>query len=323
MDEGEPVMGDVVRVRRHNFMPPGQRKKALRSLELYLDGKRWSEIAKNGGMTWRTFAWTLAQYPDLSKAWQEARKNSAHSFEDRALELAEELVSANKFSGTQVRAHEVAMNQYRWSAARRNPTEYAEAAANKVSVVVPIQINSSLNLAEGGREQDERTQDDYQFAAGVLPEVPKTPEVPQEDIVDVLEDAGYEIAFDIPAPPEAESELEVQSDQQEPQSPPADALEALATRLGLPDEVPAVIKRRPPPGKLPKKHKDARLTSVTKATMLKSASRNPVVARALETNPKEHSNGRKSTGDKWRAANSRRAKPVQQPPSGDGSGSDA
>lgn len=311
-------MGEVVRVRRHNFMPPGQRKKALKSLELYLDGKRWAEIAKLGGMTWRTFAWTLAQYPDLSKAWQEARKNSAHNFEDRALELAEELVGKNEFSGTQVRAHEVAMNQYRWSAARRNPAEYAEAGANKVSVIVPIQINSSLNLAEGGREQDTKVQDDYQFAASV----PKTPEVDEKDIVDVLEDAGYEIAFDIPAPSATDSLLEVESEPEEPSTPPVDALEALATRLGVPEELPAVIKRRPSPGRRAKGHKSAIGTGVTRTTLLKSASKNPVVARALETNPKEHSNGRKSHGDKWSAANSRRAKPVQQPPSGDGSGSD-
>lgn len=59
--------------------------------------------------------------------------------------MARQIKTAQK-NGTQVRAFEVAMNQLRWSATRRDPARYGE-RANTV-VRVPIQINTTLDLGD-------------------------------------------------------------------------------------------------------------------------------------------------------------------------------
>lgn len=243
--------------RRAGFMTPLERKRSLKSLELYVTGLPWTKMKALGGYNWPDFSRMMTKYPDLGKAYQEARRISAHSFEDKALELADKLAGEHNYTGTGVRAVEVAMNQYRWSAARRNPTEYAEAGANKVSLVVPIQINSSLNLAEPGAKETVRETDAYQFAAEVIAAEP------------------------LPAPPEAESVPEVETAPEQPETAPVPTGEALAAHLGLPDELPAAVPQRVSPGRPKKRHKDNNKTSITRASRLKSAKKNPTVARAL------------------------------------------
>lgn len=177
-------------IRRADYMTPNQMRKALRSLELYLEGKRWNEIGKLGGYGWLRFSHLMVQFPDLSKAYAEARRSSGHSFEDKALLLAEELTQANEFTGTQVQAHKAAMEQYRWSAARRNPTEYAEAGANKISMIVPIQINSSLNLAEPGAGEEKAAENPYEVRSEVLARVEEAGEELPVELDNLREQLG-------------------------------------------------------------------------------------------------------------------------------------
>lgn len=296
----------VPQVKKTDYMTPHQRKRSLRSLELYLQGYSWTNIAKLGGYTWGVFSKLMLVFPDLSKAYSEARRQSGQAFEDKALVLAEQLVGKNEFSGTQVRAHEVAMNQYRWSASRRDPTGYAEAGAKQVSVVVPVQINSSLNLAQPGAVTEVAEPSVWEVHAEVLgrppeaedvlevesdPEVEETTERPavagSDPILEAIEEAGLEVAFDIPAG------------------------EDLAKHLGLPDELPTAIKKRPSPGRPRKGHKNKRQTSTSRTHMLQKARRNPTVARALGLEPEPTNEPTVDAGDQ--SAEHGRGKPVHEP----------
>lgn len=67
------------------------------------------------------------------------------SLEERALALANELEHGEQ-NHVKTRALDVAMQQYRWSAARRDPAKFGDKVATHVRV--PIQINTTLNLGE-------------------------------------------------------------------------------------------------------------------------------------------------------------------------------
>lgn len=247
------VTKTLTEARRQNFMVPRIRKRVLRSLHLYLEGFTWPQIAAQGGYNWRQFSWKMSEYPDLAKAYAEARRSSAHSFEDKALGLAEDLTGPNEFSGTQVQAHKAAMEQYRWSASRRNPSEYAEAGAKSVSLVVPIQINSSLDLAESGERSAAPAASIWEVRTEVLEAHESAPQSGSEEVeVETV-------------PEEAETAL----------VPAPDPLEAIGERLGLPVLVPSAAPRRPSPGRPRKGHKSAVGTGASRgsyARMKKSAS---------------------------------------------------
>lgn len=285
-----------LQARRANMLTPKQTQKVLRTLELMIEGRtRWPEMHDKGGLNYQLFLRLVARFPEVEKAWKNARASSAHMLEDRALELAEELVSPNEFSGTQVRAHEVAMNQYRWSAARRDPAAFAEAGANKNSTVVPVQIITSLNIGQPGGEGIKQEATIWETHANVL-----EGKVVEDAVVEDASSETLEEAWDAAGAAEEAAGDETLAEEEilQPLTPslPAgspEALEALRVQLGMPEEVPALIPKRPSPGRPPKRHKDARLTSVGRTNMLKKASKNPVLARALgiEYQPKEKTDG--------------------------------
>ena len=96
-----------------------------------------------------TFNRWVVQYPELSRAYAAARELSAHSFEEEALDIARVLAKDGvDFTSTKVRAYDTAIGQMRWSASRRNPKTYSERGS--VQITVPIQINTSLDLGDGG-----------------------------------------------------------------------------------------------------------------------------------------------------------------------------
>lgn len=251
--------------KRAGFMTPGVRDRVLMSLELYLEGNTWPKIAEKGGYSWARFSRLMVEYPDLGKAYSEARRSSGHSFEDKALGLAEELTAPNKFSGSQVQAHKAAMEQYRWSASRRNPTEYAEAGAKQVSVVVPIQINSSLDLSTGTDNSPPPAASIWEVQAKVINGEIAAERTPEE------------------AQGEPPDDLEVESDQQEAESPRAAspvALDSLADRLGLPEKLQSAVPVRPSTGRPRKKHKNLSDTVLT-AHRYAIKKKSPSVAAAL------------------------------------------
>lgn len=122
-------------------------KVALEIVERIAEGELLMEICAPGtGMPHRgTFhRWVVAQ-PELARAYNAARELSAMSLEERALALANELEHGEQ-NHVKTRALDVAMQQYRWSAARRDPAKFGDKVAAHVRV--PIQINTTLNLGE-------------------------------------------------------------------------------------------------------------------------------------------------------------------------------
>lgn len=121
---------------------------ALRICEKVAQGETLSDILQPGvGLPSRaTFYRWLIQYPELARAYSTAREMSAFSMDEEALDLARE-IRRNPGTAIRVRAYEVAMNQLRWSATRRNPKVFSDRAA--ISLTVPIQINTGLDLGQG------------------------------------------------------------------------------------------------------------------------------------------------------------------------------
>ncbi len=112
------------------------------------DGATLREISREAGMpTKSTVQRWIMKVPDLTAAWKAARELSAASLEDESLDMARVLKRQSDFTGTKVRAFEVAMNQFRWSASHRDPATYG--TTTTANVVVPIQINTSLDLGDG------------------------------------------------------------------------------------------------------------------------------------------------------------------------------
>lgn len=120
------------------------------------DGATLREIAKMPGMpTKSTIQRWIMKYPELSTAWKAARELSASALEDEALDMARVLKKQSGFTGTKVRAFEVAMNQFRWSASHRDPATFGQTA--QPNLVVPIQINTSLDLGDGKGSGEAKT----------------------------------------------------------------------------------------------------------------------------------------------------------------------
>lgn len=125
-------------------------KLAMRVLESIAAGMTRKEIEADPTLpAFVTFVkWTLLD-PKLREAWEEARRISALLLEDRALQEASDITSpaAEAWSGTRMRAAEIAMNQWRWSASRRDRATFGD--RNEASLVVPVQINTTLDLGNG------------------------------------------------------------------------------------------------------------------------------------------------------------------------------
>lgn len=124
---------------------------ALEICEKVAKGKILTEVCKGDGMPNRTTFWRWVMlYKDVAVAYQAARELSAQSLEDEALKMARELKEQTGFTTVRVRAYDIAMQQLRWSATRRDPSKYGQKA--KETITVPIQINTTLDL--GGNMSD-------------------------------------------------------------------------------------------------------------------------------------------------------------------------
>lgn len=95
----------------------------------------------------------LTLYPAMKRAYDAAKELSAVSLEEKALDLARKLSGPHNYTAVQVSAFRAAMEQFRWSAERRDPTHYG--TKQQVAVTVPVQINTTLDLGNapthGGR----------------------------------------------------------------------------------------------------------------------------------------------------------------------------
>ena len=124
---------------------------ALKICEKVAEGNTLLDICKEAGMPHRaSFQRWVMLYKDVAVSYQAARELSAQSLEDEALGLARKLSGPNDFTTVKVRAIDIALQQIRWSATRRDPSKYGQKA--RETITVPIQINTTLYL--GGDNRD-------------------------------------------------------------------------------------------------------------------------------------------------------------------------
>ncbi len=131
---------------------------ALRICERIAEGETLLAICAAGsGLPCRqTFYRWAVNYPELARAYATARELSGHSLEEEALCMARYIRDAKHMhDSASVRAYDVALGQLRWSASKRNPRVYSERAA--MTFTVPIQINTTIDLAAGGGGTAEHT----------------------------------------------------------------------------------------------------------------------------------------------------------------------
>lgn len=135
---------------------------ALDIVERIADGELLSKItAPNADpltITKQTFMRWVATVPELQTAYAAALQLSAHSFEEKAIDKAERTALA---PGTpqNVSAASLLISQYRWSAARRNPTRYSD--KGNTQIVVPVNISTTLDMGNKRQSVEVEVPDIY------------------------------------------------------------------------------------------------------------------------------------------------------------------
>lgn len=133
---------------------------ALDVVERVADGELLTDICnrQTGPVSKSTFLKWVATVPEVAKAYAAAQQLSALSFEEAAIKKAQATAMAPG-STQNVAAANLLVSQYRWSAARRNPTKYSD--KGNTSIVVPVNITSSLNLGTSKQSIDVEVPDMY------------------------------------------------------------------------------------------------------------------------------------------------------------------
>lgn len=135
---------------------------ALDIVERIADGELLSKITAADAIpltiTRSTFLRWVASVPELAQAYASARQLSATAFEEKAIDKAEK-TAADPKSPQNVSAASLLVGQYRWSAARRNPTTYSD--KGNTQIVVPVTINTTLDMGTGKMGQDVEIPDIY------------------------------------------------------------------------------------------------------------------------------------------------------------------
>lgn len=120
---------------------------ALDIVERIADGELLMKITAKDAtpltVTKQTFLKWVATVPDLAKAYAAALQLSAQSFEEFAIDKAVR-TAEQPGSPQNVSAASLLVSQYRWSAARRNPTRYSD--KGNTQIVVPVTINTTLGM---------------------------------------------------------------------------------------------------------------------------------------------------------------------------------
>jgi hypothetical protein len=131
----------------NRFVTTYQPEIALQIVEKVAEGQTINKICEKGsGMPHpTTFKRWIVNHPELARAMDAARKLSAQSIEEEALDAAREIKKSQR-DGTHVRAVEVLLQQLRWSMERRDPAQFGTKAP--VNIRVPIQINTTLEMGK-------------------------------------------------------------------------------------------------------------------------------------------------------------------------------
>lgn len=119
-----------------------------------------SVLAVEGAPPVAAFRRWLLRDPELRAAYEEAKRLKADTLFDEALDLARRLKDAGATMGSpEVRAIDVALNHFRWTAGKLNPQVYSERAS--AAPIVPIQIITSLDLGQPGAQTMKIADDIY------------------------------------------------------------------------------------------------------------------------------------------------------------------
>jgi terminase small subunit-like protein len=171
---------------------------AARICELVAGGDSLVTVAATSGMPARNtiYRW-LTLYPKFFEAYERAKEISAQSLEDEALDMARNLKAQNDFTGTKVQAYNIAMQQLRWSASRRDPKRYGQASQSNGPTSVPITITSSLNLGNLGPATDDQ-QSVFSVEIEIGANGPKSVGYdPSRDAIDITPEQGSSQTQDI------------------------------------------------------------------------------------------------------------------------------
>lgn len=119
-------------------------------IERIADGATLASLMREPGNPYpspNTFYKWLAADPEAAKLYAAARELSGQAFEDKLIDMADKLAGQNDFNALKTKQYEVAMGQFRWTAERRDPAKFAP--KRELQVVVPVQINTTLDLGQG------------------------------------------------------------------------------------------------------------------------------------------------------------------------------
>jgi len=123
-------------------------------------------LGLRGAPSLRTWRRWRRDHPELDKAHREARALAAEALEEEALGHGRALVAGAPTS-EHIRATAVLLDQLRWSASRRDPAQFGDAA--RVQVKVPVQIITSLDLGQPGAQEREDEGDLYTITVEPTP----------------------------------------------------------------------------------------------------------------------------------------------------------
>lgn len=135
---------------------------ALDIVERIADGELLSHITAKDAVpltvTKQTFLRWVATVPELATAYSAATQISAHAFEEKAIDKAES-TARQPGSPQNVSAASLLISQYRWSAARRNPTKYSD--KGNTQIIVPVNINTTLDMGTQRQSMEVEVPDIY------------------------------------------------------------------------------------------------------------------------------------------------------------------
>lgn len=162
---------------------------ALDIVEQIADGELLSKITATDAVpltvTKQTFLRWVSSVPELQTAYSAALQLSAHSFEEKAIDKAERTAL---LPGTpqNVSAASLLISQYRWSAARRNPTRYSD--KGNTQIVVPVNINTTLDMGSNSQSVEVEVPNIYTISIAR----PDEKEIVEGEFTDVVEPKSTE-----------------------------------------------------------------------------------------------------------------------------------
>src|SRR6266403_269393 len=178
----ERKMGLPVVERGGRFFTKYDPNIALDIVERIADGELLVKITAKDALpltiTKQTFLRWVSSVPELQTAYSAALQLSAHAFEEKAIDKAEKTAAAPG-SPQNVSAASLLISQYRWSAARRNPTRYSD--KGNTQILVPVNISTTLDMGSMKQSVDVEVPDIYTIS---VPSVARSAEAMKAEIAD-------------------------------------------------------------------------------------------------------------------------------------------